>query len=89
VCARIIIVVKVDFLMMMMMMRDVLGNRTFLFFSTDRRKPLSLSLSRVFHVFSPPRQQKNFQEEDQKKKTSSARMQKRNLEVPPHKNNSD
>ena len=74
-------------MMMMIMMRDVLCNRTFLFFSTDRRKPLSLSS--VFHVFSPPRQQKNFQEEDQKKKTSSARMQKRNLEVPPHKNNLD
>jgi len=29
--------------MMMMMMRDVLGNRTFLFFSTDRRKPLESS----------------------------------------------
>jgi hypothetical protein len=65
-------------LMMMMMMRDVLCNRTFLLFSTDRRKPLSLSLSRVFFicVFSSQTAEE-FSRRRPKKKTSSApRMQK-------------
>jgi hypothetical protein len=74
-------------MMMMMMMRDVLCNRTFLFFSTDRRKPLSLSLSSEFFscVFSSQTAEEFKQKKT--KKTSPARMQKRNLEVPPHKNN--
>ena len=67
VCARIIIVVKVDFLMMMMMMRDVLGNRTFLFFSTDRRKPLSLSLE-FFMCFLLPDSRRIFKKKTKKKK---------------------
>jgi hypothetical protein len=56
--------------MMMMMMRDVLGNRTFLFFSTDRRKPLSLSLSSFSCVFSSQTEEE-FSRRRPKKKTSS------------------
>jgi hypothetical protein len=87
VCARIIIVVEVDFLMMMMMMRDVLGNRTFLFFSTDRRKPLSLSLE-FFMCFLLPDSRRIFKKKT-KKKNLICQNAKRNLEVPPHKNNLD
>ena len=87
VCARIIIVVEVDFLMMMMMMRDVLGNRTFLFFSTDRRKPLSLSLE-FFMCFLLPDCRRIFKKKT-KKKNLICQNAKRNLEVPPHKNNLD
>ena len=65
-------------------MRDVLCNRTFLFFSTDRRKPLESS--EFFScVFSSQTAEEFKQKKTKKKKTSSAfRMQKRNLEVPPH-----
>jgi hypothetical protein len=54
----------------MMMMRDVLCNRTFLLFSTDRRKPLSLSLSLecFFMCFLLPDSRRIQTEEDQKKK---------------------
>ena len=48
-------------MMMMMMMRDVLCNRTFLFFSTDRRKPLSLSLE-FFMCFLLPDSRRIFEE---------------------------
>jgi hypothetical protein len=53
---------------MMMMMRDVLCNRTFLLFSTDRRKPLSLSLSLecFFMCFLLPDSRRIQTEEDQK-----------------------
>jgi hypothetical protein len=79
-------------MMMMMMMRDVLCKEQNFSLLLDRHEEnlsLSLSLSSVFHVFSPPRQQKNFQEEDQKKNLICPQNAKRNLEVPPHKNNSD
>jgi hypothetical protein len=56
-------------MMMMMMMRDVLCNRTFLLFSTDRRKPLSLSLSRVFFMcFLLPDSRRIFKKKTKKKK---------------------
>jgi len=72
-------------MMMMMMMRDVLCNRTFLFFSTDRRKPLESS-----EFFSCVFSSQTAEEFSRRRpKTSPARMQKRNLEVPPHKNNLD
>ena len=76
----------------MMMMRDVLCNRTFLFFSTDRRNPLSLSLSSEFFscVFSSQTAEEFKQKKTKKKKNSSLPECKKEiyLEVPPHKNNS-
>jgi hypothetical protein len=56
----------------------------------DRQKKTSLSLSLssdFFHVFSPPRQQKNSNRRRPKKNLSLPECKKEILEVPPHKNN--
>jgi len=68
--------------MMMMMMRDVLGNRTFLFFSTDRRKPLSLSLSSFSCVFSSQTAEE-FSRRRPKKKNLICQNAKKKFRGPP------